>query len=136
MSDEKATYSENGGGQVTACTLTAPCPKCAAPLYAKWDHDAGTASIEVVPTTHDLKCWPRFFGAIVSGEKTSEFRRNDRDFKRGDRLVLHEWSPNSGGGWRKPQGAFTGRTIERTVHSVTDLTVLGAPGYVLMEIRP
>lgn len=40
---------------------------------------------------HHLKTWPEFLDAVGYGQKTFEVRRNDRDFKAGDRLVLREW---------------------------------------------
>lgn len=54
------------------------------------------------PWTHVLKCWPVYFDAIVRGEKTFELRRDDRPFRFGDCLELHEWSPLVG---------FTGRRV-------------------------
>jgi hypothetical protein len=45
---------------------------------------------------HDLKCWPNAFRAIVDGRKCFEIRKNDRDFRPGDRLVLNEWDPGTG----------------------------------------
>ena len=43
--------------------------------------------------THKLKTWPVYFQAVKSGDKTFEVRRNDRDFKVEDVLLLQEWSP-------------------------------------------
>lgn len=40
---------------------------------------------------HELKCWPDFYGRILTGEKTFELRLNDRDYHGGDRLWLREW---------------------------------------------
>jgi hypothetical protein len=40
-----------------------------------------------------VKCWPEFFEAIKDGRKTHDLRRNDRDFKVGDRLLLAEFDP-------------------------------------------
>jgi len=40
--------------------------------------------------THHLKTWPEYFKAIKDGIKTFELRKNDRDFKVGDLLVLEE----------------------------------------------
>lgn len=42
---------------------------------------------------HDLKIWPKYFDPVLSGIKTYEVRKNDRDFRFGDRLVLKEWDP-------------------------------------------
>lgn len=42
---------------------------------------------------HELKCWPEYFHALVLGAKPFEVRKNDRDFKRGDTLVIQEFFP-------------------------------------------
>ena len=44
-------------------------------------------------TTHELKTWPEFFEQTRNGRKKFEFRRNDRDFRVGDELLLKEWNP-------------------------------------------
>ena len=38
--------------------------------------------------THPLKIRADFAGRILSGEKTFEIRKNDRDFQRGDEIVF------------------------------------------------
>jgi ParB family chromosome partitioning protein len=53
--------------------------------------------------THHLKTWPEYFEAIWRGDKTFEFRLNDRDFKEGDKLILEECSF---------EGVYSGRSIE------------------------
>ncbi|MGZ2455495.1 ASCH/PUA domain-containing protein [Rhizobium anhuiense] len=57
--------------------------------------------------THELKCWPEQFAAIESGEKTFEYRRNDRDYQVGDTLIIFEWDPD--------EDAYTGKELARTI---------------------
>ena len=38
--------------------------------------------------THVLKCWPVYWDAVASGDKTFEGRRDDRGFQKGDIVVL------------------------------------------------
>lgn len=45
---------------------------------------------------HYLKTWPEVFEKVISGEKTFEVRKNDRDFKVGDYVKLQEYSFDSG----------------------------------------
>jgi hypothetical protein len=50
----------------------------------------------VAGTSHDLKCWPEFFAAIMAGEKRHDLRRaRDRHFKVGDTLRLREYDPRA-----------------------------------------
>ena len=64
-------------------------------------------------TTHELKSWPDFFAALLDGTKTFEARRNDRDFRVGDTLVLREWIPADS--VHSAVGTYTGREIKATV---------------------
>lgn len=56
---------------------------------------------------HELKTLEKYFEEVFMGRKTFEIRRNDRDFKKGDILILKEWD--------RLRGAFTGRELSRTV---------------------
>lgn len=47
----------------------------------------------LAPVTHELKCWPEYFQAVTRMEKMFEVRKNDRNFKVGDIIVLLEWDP-------------------------------------------
>lgn len=47
----------------------------------------------VIMTEHVLKTWMTQFQDIVDCRKTFEVRKNDRDFKVGDTLLLCEWNP-------------------------------------------
>lgn len=49
---------------------------------------------------HELKIYPEYFKAVISGEKTFEIRKNNRPFHKGDLLALNEfdgqfWTGNS-----------------------------------------
>lgn len=61
--------------------------------------------------THTLRSWPQFFEPIVTGNRTHELRRNDRDFKVGDTLELHEFEPST--------ATYTGRTCRVSITSMT-----------------
>lgn len=73
---------------------------------------------------HELKIWPQFFEDVLSGAKKYEVRINDRDYKRGDRLLLHEWNPET--------KEFTGRFCEAGVVHITYGTELNKvlPGFI------
>jgi len=58
---------------------------------------------------HELKCWPEYFEAVISGAKTFEVRKNDRDFRVGDVLLLNEYGPFSG---------YTGRETRQIVNYI------------------
>lgn len=62
-------------------------------------------------TTHELKSWSRFFDPIVTGDRRHELRRNDRDYRVGDRLVLREFDESL--------GSYTGRECTAVVTSIT-----------------
>jgi hypothetical protein len=78
------------------------------------------------PVEHDLKCWPEYYQAIADGRKMHEVRQNDRDFRVGDRLRLHEWDPVT--------RRASGRQLVRSV------TYIGTwdqkPGNVVMSLAP
>lgn len=43
---------------------------------------------------HQLKTLPEYFQLVRDGIKTFEVRKNDRDFKQGDILILQEYDPS------------------------------------------
>lgn len=81
---------------------------------------------------HDLKTWPAFFPALLNGKKTFEVRRNDRDFRVEDILILREWDPTI--------EDYTGRVVRRVVTYLAraeDLSRMGSglrEGFCVMAI--
>lgn len=41
---------------------------------------------------HFLKCHPSYFALVCTGAKKSEVRINDRDYAKGDIIVLNSWA--------------------------------------------
>ncbi len=64
---------------------------------------------------HDVKLGTTFFDDVKTGRKTFELRKNDRGYKEGDTIVLHEYK----------DGTTTGRTItKKIVYILEDFTGL------------
>lgn len=98
---------------------------------------------------HELKTWPGFFSALKKGEKTFELRRNDRDFVKGDTLVLKEFHPcetcwGTGKirdvelydcGCKKPHGRYTGAVLTYRVTYILKACAGVSPNYVIMGIQ-
>lgn len=61
---------------------------------------------------HKLKILPEYFGPVCTGKKTFEIRKNDRDFKVGDTLILQEY-------WKEGQ-QYTGSVVEKKIGYITD----------------
>jgi hypothetical protein len=68
---------------------------------------------------HELKCDAEQFTAVIEGRKTFEFRRNDRDFRVGDDLVLQEYLPS--------EKRLTGRESLRSVGYILHGPAYGIP---------
>jgi len=85
-------------------------------------------------TEHALKTWPHFFADVLSGRQTFQVRKNDRDFKEGDTLLLEEWLPNNDS--RDPRaGSYTGRKCRVIVRSVLRGPILGIQkGWCVMGV--
>lgn len=76
---------------------------------------------------HELKTWPEPFGAIVDGWKTFEFRKADRNYEEGDRVLLREWSPVT--------ETYTGRELGAEVGYVLRAGTFGVPeGYCAFSL--
>lgn len=78
-------------------------------------------------TTHHIKTWPVFFGAVLSGAKTFEIRKDDRDYQRGDWLCLEEYDPET--------QAYTGAAcMRRVTYCMRDLNFV-KDGFVVMGLE-
>lgn len=73
---------------------------------------------------HDVKLGATFFEDVKTGRKTFELRKNDRGYKEGDTIVLHEYK----------DGATTGRTItKKIVYMLEDFAGL-EDGYCILGL--
>lgn len=54
--------------------------------------------------THKVKSWSMFFRDILTGERTSDIRLNDRRYAVGDILQLQEYDP--------VKGEYTGAEVQ------------------------
>lgn len=77
--------------------------------------------------THELKCWPESYYAIISGMKTAEVRKDDRGYGAGDMLVLREWNPVT--------KLYPGASVRCRVVHCQPLGPYGVPGFVCLSIR-
>jgi hypothetical protein len=77
---------------------------------------------------HELKTWMEYFAPIVTGQKTFEYRFNDRGFMVGDLLLLREYNPHT--------EEYTGRAIYVRVDYILDDCPGLKGGYVVMSITP
>lgn len=77
---------------------------------------------------HKLKTWKPYFEEIFKDNKDFELRKNDRDFKVGDELLLQEWDNET--------QLYTGREILVYVNYMLEGGQFGLEeGYVIMNIR-
>lgn len=81
-------------------------------------------------TEHVLKIHSQFLPRILSGQKTFEIRKNDRDFQVGDTLLLCEHNPNSQIQWAHP-----GKQQSARVGVVYISSFAQQEGYVVLGIK-
>lgn len=86
-------------------------------------------------TTHEMKCWPEFFQAILEGRKSHDLRRtDDRTFRVHDLIKLREFDPRS--------ERYSGReqTVEITYITSSDVPCALSeraldPAYCILSIK-
>lgn len=74
---------------------------------------------------HELKILPEYYEEVCLEKKKAEFRKNDRDFKVGDTLLLREWE----------YGDYTGRYMDFTITHITDCSEFIQQDYVMLSIE-
>lgn len=74
---------------------------------------------------HKLKILPEYYNAQVEGKKNFEIRKNDRDYKVGDKLVLKEYDPKA--------KEFTGQSFITEITFITDYQQ--KDGYVVLGTK-
>lgn len=79
-------------------------------------------------TEHEIKCHPKYFSRLASGDKSFEIRKNDRDYQVGDILIIKEFDPEQG--WPDHGGYGT---ITAEITYITDFAQ--AAGYVVMALK-
>lgn len=114
-----------GAAAIRVLRYELPVVLCMLGLPALPDgQEEGTA-----PTTHELKVWAMYGDGLDSGEKTFEFRRDDREprFAPGDVLHLREWD--------QARGVYLSREWHRRV-TYTARNGIVPEGYCVMSIVP
>lgn len=76
-------------------------------------------------TTHNLKIYKEYFEPVLNGSKTFEIRKNDRNYRVGDRIVLNELQDD--------KKTYTGRYFKGVITYVTDYAQ--KDGYVVFSFR-
>lgn len=84
---------------------------------------------------HDLKCWPPYYGDVVSGTKSFEVRKDDRKYAVDDVLCLREWDPKT----ETYTGRVAFRRVTYMVHGMGQVGVVGplrglSTGYVVLAL--
>ena len=77
---------------------------------------------------HELKILPNYFDDVMSGRKTFEVRKNDRDFRVGDLLALNEYDAD--------KKEYTRNSCLVYVDYILKDDGYCKSGYVIMTIKP
>ncbi len=77
---------------------------------------------------HELKQYPEHFENVISGKKTFEVRKNDRDYKVGDLLALNEYNPET--------KEYTNRSCIVYIDYILDNSEYCKEGFVTIGFKP
>lgn len=81
---------------------------------------------------HDIKLHKRYFDEVASGNKTFEIRENDRDYQRGDKVLLLEYDPYETKPMPGDRKGLTGRKISAKIGFVS--TYEQQPNFVVLSL--
>ncbi len=81
--------------------------------------------------THRLKTRPEYYDDVLSGAKTFELRRDDRDFKVGDTVILEQFFPEN-----HRYAGYTGAEIlKKIVYILRNVPEFGLmPGFAILGL--
>lgn len=83
---------------------------------------------------HFIKELPQYFDDVLTGKKTFEIRKNDRDYRVGDTVTLREYQPELvGTDGKDVLEVHSGRTITVKITYVTDYEQ--KPGYIVFGFK-
>lgn len=83
-------------------------------------------SVSLTGKKHDVKIWPPYFEHVSTDVKPWEYRKDDRGYKVGDIINLHEWCPR--------RHYYTGRAVSRVITYILH-DGFGIPdGFVIMSL--
>ena len=72
---------------------------------------------------HDLKIWPQYYACVADGSKTFEVRDNDdRNFQKGDTVILREWDPKPLPGVKTSRGYTESKPLKFKIGYVYNLS--------------
>lgn len=86
----------------------------------------GAYDINQIGDTHELKIFPEYLEAILDETKTFEVRKNDRNYKVNDILMLREWNKYKG---------YTGRWITAKISYILDNPDYCKDGFIILGIK-
>ena len=96
-------------------------------LYSIYVDEEKRLNMEFIKKEKELKILPEYFEDIKFGLKDFELRKNDRDYKVGDIIVLKEYD----------DGMYTGRKLKKKIKYVlTGCEEFGLKeGYCILGLR-
>lgn len=75
--------------------------------------------------THKIKVLPKYFKDLLNQTKTFEVRKNDRDYKVNDILILKEWDKKRG---------YTGESTRRKISYALDNSDYCKEGFIILGL--